>query len=248
MNEVPLRQDQVEGIRENLSAVERQIASAAQSVGRDAGEVRIVVVSKAQPLERVRAAYFAGIRTFGENRLKEALPKIETLADLPDLEWHMIGHVQSRKAKLLDNNFALLHSVDRIKLARKINALNVQSDNILSVLLECNLSGEQSKWGWQMSDPDAWPSAVDEFSEIAAMETLHLRGLMTMAPLTANQSLLRTTFEKCRQLRDFLAERLGLELPELSMGMSNDFKIAVEQGATLVRIGTAILGPRHSMG
>jgi pyridoxal phosphate enzyme (YggS family) len=160
----------------------------------------------------------------------------------------MIGHVQSRKAKLLNSNFALLHSIDRLKLARKINALNEQSNNILPVLLECNLSGEQSKWGWQMSDPDKWPSAMDEFSEIAAMETLHLRGLMTMAPLTANQSLLRVTFEKCRLLRDFLAERLDLGLPELSMGMSNDFKIAVEEGATLVRLGTAILGSRHSMG
>jgi hypothetical protein len=244
MTELQMRDEQVEAITRNLRAVEEQIALAADRSGRAAAQVRIIVVSKAQSQERIAAAYAAGIRAFGENRVEEALPKIEALAELTNIEWHMIGHLQSRKAKLLGDSFALMHSVDRMKIARKLSDLGAQRANRLSILLECNLSGEQSKWGWELSDPASWSSVLDEFAEIAAMEFLQVKGLMTMGPFSPDQDLIRKTFEKCRELRDFLAERLDAKLSELSMGMSDDFQIAVEQGATLVRIGTAILGPR----
>jgi pyridoxal phosphate enzyme (YggS family) len=136
MNDSKVNHADVEQISQNLLAVDQEIAVAAQKSGRDANDVRLIAVSKAQPLERIQAAYSVGLRSFGENRLEEALPKIEALADLPDLEWHMVGHVQSRKAKLLGHNFTLLHSVDRLKLARKLNGLYIETGSRLSILIE----------------------------------------------------------------------------------------------------------------
>lgn len=245
VNDMRVDEEQIVKIQHNLQSVRAQIEQAAEKVGRQASEIDIITVTKAQPQERVRAAYAAGIRAFGENRVEEALPKMEALSDLSEAKWHMVGHIQSRKAKLIDQRFAMVHSVDRMKIARKLEGIGLPK---LPVLLECNLSGEASKWGWDASDPQSWPELLRDFAAILSLDSLQVLGFMTMAPMTDEERVIRDTFAKCRRLRDYVDAELGVNLRELSMGMSADFEIAVEEGATLLRIGTAIMGPRHFMG
>lgn len=239
-----MTQPDLQDIARRLAAVEDRIARAANEAGRDPAEVRLVTVTKGFPEAAVRAAYAAGLRRFGENLVEHLTARMENLADLASVEWHLIGPLQSRKVKLAPATVGLIHAVDRLKIARRLEAHGADLGQTFPVLLECNLSGESSKSGWRLEREDAWASAAGEAEEIAGMPHLDLRGLMTMAPLGATVDVQRAVFGRLARLRATLADRLGRPLPELSMGMSDDFEAAVAEGATLVRIGRAILGER----
>jgi len=228
----------------NLRAVRARIEAAARRVGRSPEEVRLIAVTKGHPAQLVRLAYRAGLRDFGENRVEEAREKQDELADLIDARWHMIGHVQSRKAREVIGSFALLHSLDRPKLAATLDRLAAERDLRLPVLLECNISGEASKDGWDASAPDRRADLLASMLAAARLPRLEVRGLMTMAPWTADEAVLRRVFLGLVRLREDLSAAGAAALPELSMGMTDDFEIAIEEGATMVRIGRGLFGDR----
>ena len=231
-------------IESNLRSVHERISDAAARSGRNPDQIRLVAISKSQPAEAVRAAYTLGLREFGENRVQEGLEKQADLSDLPDLQWHMVGHIQSRKARDVPAHFDLVHSVDRLKIARLLDQQAGDDELRLPVLLECNVSGEGSKYGWDMSEEMRWDATGEELRKLSGFGNLEIRGLMTMAPWVDDEQVVRATFANLRRLRDFLQEMLEFSLPELSMGMTDDFELAIEEGATVVRIGRAIFGPR----
>lgn len=257
-------------IRERYERVLERISLAAQSAGRDPGDVRLVVVSKLQPVEIVFEATQAGAHYLGENYADEALAKKNALQKLllqdlhpgsperlkykagPEeppgkIEWHIIGHVQSRKAQLVGENFDYLHSLDSLKLARRLDSTCANKDRILPVLLEFNLSGEISKSGWLASDETRWPELLPELSAIADLLHLRVDGLMTMPPYFEDPEEARPYFNSLRKLQEYLRGQIpGPSWQELSMGMSGDYEVAIQEGATWVRIGQAILGPRSS--
>lgn len=224
----------------------RRIAEAARRAGRDEASVCLVAVTKGRGTNLIRLAYEAGLRVFGENRVEEALPKLGDLADLVDIEWHMVGHVQSRKAKLVAPRFSMVHSVDRLKIARRLDLFAGECNRILPVLLECNVSGEMSKEGWKLAERGAWEREITEIEEVVRLPNLEVRGLMTMAPWTEDMEVVKRVFRTLRQLQSFLEARLPGHWRELSMGMTDDFEVAVEEGATIVRIGRAIFGERDN--
>jgi len=237
--------DLVSSIRQNYQYTFEQIAAAAQKSHRDPNEVRLVVVTKSQPVEVVQAALAAGVRIFGENYPEEAVLKIQSFAGQSGVEWHMIGHVQSRKARLVADHFALLHSLDSLKLAQRLDRFAAERDHVLPVLLEFNIGGEESKAGWDASDESQWDALLPEVSTILNLPNLRVQGLMTMPPLETDLEGSRRFFRHLRQLRDLLASRFPqADWRELSMGTSADYTVAVEEGATLVRVGTAIVGAR----
>ncbi len=231
-------------VQEQMNEVQERVEAAARRSSRDIDTIRIVGVTKTHPYNVVRAAHKAGLRLIGENRVEEALPKKAASQDLADLEWHMIGHIQSRKSKSVVDIFDAVHSVDRIKIADRLNRDAESAGLRLPILLECNVSGEASKWGWQLTEKESWPEIVDEFTRIQKLENLEVRGLMTMAPMVADPERVRPIFEKLRLLRDYLQNAVPGDWAELSMGMTEDYTVAVEEGATLLRIGRAIFGPR----
>ena len=226
-----------------------RIAAAARRAGRDPDSVRLVVVTKGQPLEIVQAAVQAGARLLGENYAEEAVQKIMNLKSQSDVEWHMIGHVQSRKARLVAEHFALFQSLDSLKLAKRLDAFAAEAGRSLPVLLECNIAGEPGKYGWNAADESAWGGLLAEVRAVAGLPHLEIRGLMTMPPLSTEPEAVRPYFQGLKRLRDYLAASLpGAAWTELSMGTSADYTVAVEEGATLVRVGQAILGPRPGDG
>jgi len=235
-------------IRERYLQTLERIASAAQRAGRKPEEVRLVVVTKAQPLTVVQAAIEAGVNLLGENYPEEAVDKIRSLPNA-GVEWHMIGHVQSRKADLLPGHFSMLHSLDSVKLANRLERFCAESGHQLPVLLEFNVGDEESKFGWQAGDESRWPAFLPEVEAILNLPHLEVRGLMTMPPLAEDPETSRPYFCMLRRLRDFLARRFpAVSWKELSMGTSVDYIVGVEEGATLVRVGTAIVGPRPLRG
>ncbi len=240
----------------NIEAVYSRIRAAAQRAGREANEITLVAVSKTHPVETVIDAYRAGLRHFGENRVQEGHQKVIDFAqqlELPPADaptWHMIGHVQSRQVGDTLGNFSLIHSVDSLKLVRRINRL-AKRDNIppVDILLECNVSGESAKYGFELSQWSSNAKQLDSFLEtvaqITTLEQVNIKGLMTMAPLVEDPEQTRPVFRSLADLRT----RLQTEIPEvtwqhLSMGMTDDFEVAIEEGATIVRVGRAIFGPR----
>ena len=231
-------------IRERYQRVLSQIAEATTRSGREEGTVRLVVVSKSQPLEVVRAAIAAGASILGENYAEEAVAKITALPEAA-VEWHMIGHVQSRKADLVAGHFSMLHSLDSVKLAGRLDQYCNETGRTLPVLLEVNVSGEESKFGFPGWDERRWPDLEPVFTQIMAFPSLRLRGLMTMPPFYDDPEQTRPYFQRLRRLQIFLGERFPqVDWVELSMGTSVDFITAIEEGATYVRVGQAILGPR----
>jgi pyridoxal phosphate enzyme (YggS family) len=203
-----------------------------------------VVVSKSQPLEVVRAAITAGVSILGENYAEEAVTKISALPQTA-VEWHMIGHVQSRKAELVAAHFSLLHSLDSVKLARRLNLYCDEAGRILPVLLEANVSGEESKFGFPAWDEKHWPDLLPAIDQILTFPRLRVLGLMTMPPFFDDPEQTRPFFQRLRRLQKFLRKNFPqIDWPELSMGTSLDFITAIEEGATFVRVGQAILGPR----
>lgn len=237
--------DLVNSIRERYLGALDKIASAASRSGRSPEAVKLVVVTKAQPVEVARAVIEAGAVILGENYAEEGVTKIQSLQNLSAVEWHMIGHVQSRKAPLVAGHFNFMHSLDSLKLARKLNRSCGEAGRVLPVLLEFNVGGEESKGGWEAVDEAHWAENLGEISEILSMPNLRVRGLMSMPPLGETAEFSRPYFKKLRRLQDFLASQLPqADLSELSMGTSSDYEVAVEEGATFVRVGTAIVGPR----
>ncbi len=235
----------IESIKENLDGIRSQIELAAQRAGRSPNTVRLVVVTKTHPADLVRDAITAGATLLGENYAEEAAAKMQVLGHLP-AEWHMIGHVQSRKANLVVAHFAMLHSLDSLKLAARLDRFAAQAGRVLPVLLEVNLSGEPSKYGFPAHIPVQLPSFFSDVESILTFPNLGVRGLMTMPPFAEDAQQSRPFFRRLRELRDELSVRFPqADWRELSMGTSVDYSVAVEEGATLVRVGTAILGTRE---
>ncbi len=229
-------------IAANLALVRQRIDAAAQRVGRDGSEIALVAVSKMQPFEAIAAAYAVGQRDFGENRVEELWPKVEEAErqGFVDIRWHLIGTIQSRKSADAIGPFVLIHSVDRIKLANRLNRDAEAKGKVMDVLLEVNTSGEESKHGFTPEE------LLAVAGELGSYPAIRMRGLMTLAPFTENPEEARPVFRRLRELRDRIQqEHPGMSWPELSMGMTNDFEVAVEEGATLVRVGSAIFGPRQ---
>ena len=232
-------------IRENYLHTLEKINNAALKSGRRPEEVRLVVVTKTQPIETVQAAIEAGVRILGENYPEEAVMKIQSLPEQSGVEWHMIGHVQSRKARLVTDHFALLHSLDSLKLAQRLDRFAADGNRTLPVLLEFNVGGEESKSGWNAADETQWNALIPDMQSIMELPNLSVHGLMTMPPLGIDPEESRRFFLRLRLLRDHLAARFPqADWRQLSMGTSGDFEVAVEEGATLVRVGTAIIGAR----
>lgn len=229
-------------LRDNLAHIRERIATAAVRGGRDESAVTLIAVSKTHPVEALLAAYESGVRHFGENRVEEAstkLPAFRRSISDPAVVFHMIGHLQSRKAGDAAALFDRVHSVDSVKLAQRLSRLTTKP---LPILLEVNVSGEVSKYGFDGARRSELFNAVEAVSQLP---NLQLDGLMTMAPIVDNPEQARPVFRALRALRDEIEARYpGLTLPQLSMGMTDDFEVAVEEGATLVRIGRAIFGER----
>ena len=237
--------DLVTSIRDNYHYTLDQIAAAARKIGRSPEDIRLVVVTKSQPLEVAQAAIEAGVRILGENYPEEGVTKIQSLPSQTGVEWHMIGHVQSRKARLVAEHFELLHSLDSLKLAKRLDRFAAESGRVLPVLLEFNVGGEESKSGWDATDKSLWDSLFPDIQSILDLPNLRIHGLMTMPPLGTNAEDSRRFFLSLRLLRDHLASTFPqADWTELSMGTSADYTVAVEEGATLVRVGTAIVGAR----
>ena len=227
-------------IAENLAAVQAKVEAACARAGRDSGEVRLLPVSKTQPPEVIEEAYAAGVRLFGENRVQEAVAKAEALRSYPDLGWAMIGHLQSNKAKDVVGFAQEFHALDSLKVAAALNRRLHDTTRDLDVFIQVNSSGEPQKYGLP-------PADVEHFArELARYGALRVRGLMTLAIFSDDQDAVAACFERMRTLRRELREA---EVPgrfdELSMGMSGDFELAIAYGATTVRVGEAIFGPRN---
>jgi len=238
--------DLVAPIRERYLHTLEQISRAALKVNRQPQDIRLVVVTKSQPLDVVEAAIEAGAQILGENYPEEGVMKIQSLAAQSGVEWHMIGHVQSRKARLVTDHFALLHSLDRMKLAQRLDQFAAGKNHVLSVLLEFNVGGEENKSGWDASTDSAWEMFLPEIKSLLELPSLRVHGLMTMPPLGSEPEDSRRYFQRLRLLRDHLASLYPqADWHELSMGTSSDYTVAVEEGATLVRVGTAIVGARR---
>lgn len=239
----------------NLQQVRSSIAAACGRAGRDPSSVTLIVVSKTHPPAALLEAAAAGVQHFGENRVEEAVNKIPAVraAHSAPLVWHMIGHIQSRKAKDVPPLFDVVHSVDTLRLAEKLSqaALARNENRPLEVLLEVNVSGEVSKSGFAAAGWQHNATVRDQLwqdvAQVAALPGLHLRGLMTMAPIVDDMEQARPVFASLARLRVALAENLNTPLPELSMGMTDDYPVAIEEGATLVRIGRAIFGERERL-
>lgn len=232
-------------IGDNLDRVRERIGLAAKSVNRDQDQVRLIVVTKGHPVEIVSAAIKAGAADLGENYVEESLPKISVFPSGDGLRWHMIGHIQSRKAKAVSQSFDWVQTIDSIKLARRLSRFAGEIDRKIPYLLECNISGEDTKFGWTAWNELEWEKLAEEISPLFEMENIIPRGLMTMAPFFDQPESARPYFSRLRKLKDYLSERFsGHEWGELSMGMSGDYEVAIQEGATMVRIGTAILGER----
>jgi PLP dependent protein len=224
-------------IAENLERVRERIARSAARAGREAGEITIVAVSKTFRAAAIRSGFEAGLRHFGENRVQEWESKEPELRDLAAI-WHLVGHLQSNKVRRAAHLFSRVDSVDSLALARKLDAAAMEEQKKLPVLIEVHLSEEAAKCGVAESELPALGEAISNLPH------LELLGLMTVPPYSDDPERVRPYFKKLRKLRDYLPRVLGISLPVLSMGMSHDFEVAIEEGATEIRIGTAIFGER----
>ena len=235
----------VANIRRNLEGCQENIRRAAEKSGRVVQDVRLVVVTKSQPVKVIEAAIDAGAQFLGENYPEETLSKIAAIGHPASVEWHMIGHLQSRKAKIVADHFNFMQSLDSVDIARKLNRLLIEQNKTLPVLLEINVGGEESKFGWRWESPQDTDTLISEVAQIVECSNLQVKGLMTMPPIFEDANRVRPCFQKLRKLSEYLAMAFrDVEWGHLSMGTSSDYEIAVEEGATIVRIGTAIVGAR----
>jgi pyridoxal phosphate enzyme (YggS family) len=232
-------------LAENIASVQERIAAAALRSGRKPEDVTLMSVSKTFPPERIREAYAAGLRVFGENRVQEFAGKLAALRDLRAAEWHMIGHLQTNKAAQAAELFSHIDSVDSIRLARKLNSSASELDKKVSVLIEINIGGEAAKSGVGPDSPE-----LEGLLEAAPdLPSLEIRGLMTVPPYADDPEQSRPYFRKMRELFNQIASRKlpAVRMEVLSMGMSHDYEVAIEEGSTCVRIGTAIFGKREAL-
>ena len=228
-------------IRTNIEAVEERICSACKRAGRDRSEVRLICVTKTKPVEMLQEAYEAGQRDFGENKVQEICRK---KPDLPsDIRWHMIGHLQRNKVRQLIGQTAMIHSVDSLRLAETISAEAVKAGIRIPVLIEVNMAGEESKFGLAKEDVEELVRAA------AALEGIQISGLMTIAPYTEDPETNRPYFAGLRELAVDIGQKCidNVSMSVLSMGMTGDFEVAIEEGATHIRVGTGIFGERIYM-
>ena len=226
-------------MKKTIETIISRMATAATAAHRDPSEVRLVAVSKTVPPEKIQRAVDAGLRIFGENYIQEATAKIDTIAD-PRLSWHFIGHLQSNKAKVAVQYFDLIHSVDSVKLAAAISKQAKKRSKVQHILVQINISEESTKSGISADE------ALRMVKDISTLENVSVRGLMTMPPFFDQPEKARPYFRQLREIRDQIAGVAvpGVDMRELSMGMTGDFEVAIQEGATLVRIGTAIFGGR----
>ncbi len=231
--------DKVLSIADNVRRVRTRMRQAAERAGRDPMSVRLVAASKTVDAARIRAAIAAGVTILGENYLQETRQKLGQIGRA-GVEWHLIGPLQRNKVRYVFDLFDMMHSLDRLELAEEINRRAERLGRRLSVLLEVNVGGETSKSGWTTAD------LLNDIRQLAALPHIQVRGLMTIPPPTSQPHEARPFFRQLRQLRDRLAQEGydGMTFDELSMGMTADYEVAIEEGATLVRVGTAIFGPR----
>lgn len=234
--------DETATLKRNLDAIRARIDAACHAAGRDPGEVRLLPVSKTVDAARLRQACAAGMREFGENKVQEAMGKWEAMADLPDLRWVLIGHLQTNKAKYAARFASEFQALDSLRVAEALDVQLQKQGRALDVLVEVNTSGEASKFGLA---PDELPAFV---RRLPAFSSLRVRGLMTLALHSDDATRVRACFARLRTLRDRLRQEApaGIAMDELSMGMSGDFPLAIAEGATTVRVGTAIFGRRAS--
>ena len=232
-------------IAENIAAVRARIEAAARRAGRDPASINLMAVTKTHPPEIIREAYGAGLRLFGENRVQEFAGKAELLGDLRDAQWHLIGHLQTNKAVRAAELFRAVDSVDSLRLAEKLNGAAGQTGKKLAVLIEINVGGEAAKSGVALGSREL----EETLAGATRLENLQFLGLMTVPPLSENPEEARPYFRKLREMRDAIAKRqlAGIKMDELSMGMSHDFEVAIEEGSTCVRVGTAIFGEREKL-
>lgn len=228
------------GIGGRLAVIRDRMAAAARSAGRDPSTIRLVAVSKTFPVDAIREAYAAGQRDFGENRVQEVLQKITSAADL-EIRWHLLGHLQTNKARKAGPAFATIHSVDTVELLEKIDAAAADAGRTPELLIQVDLAGETTKFG---ASPEDVPRLFDA---AASCRAARVSGLMTLPPVPESPEDARPWFRRLRGLRDqWLAAGVPAPmLQELSMGMSADFEVAIHEGSTIVRVGTAIFGSRH---
>jgi PLP dependent protein len=226
-------------IAENLAAIRQRIEAACARARRDPTSVTLIAVTKGQPPEAVRAAVEADQLAFGENRVQEAKAKISQCPG--SARWHMIGHLQSNKARDAVALFEMIESIDSLSLAAEVNKWADKSAKTMRVLLEVNVAGESSKFGY---NPDR---LLEEFLEINSLPKIEIHGLMTVAPWAQEPEKARPVFRRLSELKAKCEQKLGAPLPQLSMGMSGDFEVAIAEGATIVRIGTALFGPRPKL-
>ncbi len=229
-----------------IQKVLETIAQTAHHSQRHSHDITLIAVSKTKPIEDIIKAYENGLRHFGENRAEELEHKAQALAHLTDIQWHFIGHLQSRQSKPVAKYAHYFHAVDRLKIAEKLSS---QLDHVLPVFIEVNISGEESKAGFDLK---TWESSeeqrqifLENIQYIKSLKNIKITGLMTMAEFDVPEAIIRSTFHRLKELLNWLNNQLSdLQLTELSMGMSGDFEIAIEEGATFVRVGTAIFGGR----
>ncbi|MBQ1916955.1 MAG: YggS family pyridoxal phosphate-dependent enzyme [Lachnospiraceae bacterium] len=226
-------------VSDNLKAVEEKIQKACDRAGRDRSEVTLIAVSKTKPVDMLLEAYNDGIRTFGENKVQELTGKIEQMPD--DIQWHMIGHLQRNKVKYIAGKVALIHSVDSYRLAEEINIQAKKHGCIIPILIEVNVANEESKFGVKLDE------AEDLVRECAALDGITVKGLMTIAPFVEDPEDNRPVFKALKDKSvDIAAKKIdNVYMDILSMGMTNDYEIAIEEGATMVRVGTGIFGARN---
>jgi len=221
-------------LQANLEAVRQAIAASAERASRDPSAVALVAVTKTVPVERIREAIRLGLRILGENRVQEAVPKMDEIGPA-NVDWHLVGHLQTNKVKFVEGRFQMVQSIDSTSV---VGALDRRLGSPLEVLIEVNVAEESQKTGALPADLPAIAAVV------ASAGHLRLRGLMTVAPLVSDPEQVRPIFRRLRSLRDSTSQELGMPLPVLSMGMTDDYPIAVEEGATMLRLGRALFGPR----
>ena len=227
-------------VKDNLALVQQQITQAAIQSGRTPEEIQLIAVSKTKPVELIKEALAVKQTAFGENRIQEALGKIDVLRNSPEVEWHLIGHLQKNKVKFCPGNFQWIHSVESVELANKLEARCALTNKNINVLIQVNLSREKSKSGLQ-----EWNDILRVAESISAGQWLKFRGLMTIPAPNFGELKTRKIYEQIRKWRDKLRHELdSAEITELSMGMTADYHWAIQEGATMIRVGTAIFGPR----
>ncbi len=233
-------------IRSKLNVVVERIHRAAQGAGRAPAEIKLVVVTKTRPVEVITSIIKAGATDLGENYVDEAVPKILALSGYRHLKWHMIGHVQSRKAQDVCGYFSYVHSLDSVKLSERLSRFAASRAEPLPVWLEFNVGGEETKSGWNISQREAWKNLLPDLEKIFLLPNLVFLGAMCVPPYSPDPEASRPHFRQLREFSQFLCDRFTMpSFNGLSMGMSGDFEVAIQEGSTCVRIGQAILGPRN---